>query len=160
VEPTEISIKQAELIIHLYELRREPVMRLARSYVGGRFLPTSLNSFLEAMAVHEQGAYVLQVYGYWDMVSSMVFHGALNEDLVYDCCAEMYFQYAKIRPFLEEFRTKNSLPGLFVNLQKLVEGSEKGRARLEAMDGYLNLCLQAADQQPSPTSKQSEKPDA
>ena len=84
------------------------------------------------------------------MVAAMVFHGALNEDLIYDCCGEMYFQYAKIRPFLEEFRAKNSLPGLFVNLQNLVEGSEKGRARLEAMDGHLKLCLQAArmDAQP------------
>ena len=32
----EIAIKQGELILRLYELRREPVMRLARSYVGGR----------------------------------------------------------------------------------------------------------------------------
>jgi hypothetical protein len=146
MESTELAIKQAELIIRLYELRRDPVMRLARKYVGGQFLPGSLESFLTVMGVDEQSAYVLQVYGYWDMVAAMVFHGALNEDLVYDCCGEMYFQYAKIRPFLEQFRAKNSLPGLFVNLQKLVEGSEKGRARLEAMDGYLKLCFQAASQ--------------
>lgn len=48
----------------------------------------------------------------------------------------MYFQYANVRPFLEEFRAKNSLPGLFVSLQKLVEGSEKGRARFRVL-----LCL-------------------
>ncbi len=119
-------------------------MRLARKYVGGRFLPASLESFLAEMSVDEQSAYVFQVYGYWDMVAAMVFHGALNEDLVYDCCGEMYFQYAKIKPFIEEFRAKNSLPGLFVNLQKLVEGSEKGRSRLMAMDGHLKLCCQAA----------------
>jgi hypothetical protein len=141
---TEIAIRRAELMIRLYELRRDPVMRLARKYVGGRFLPTSLECFLAVMGVEEQSAYVLQVYGYWDMVAAMVFHGALNEDLIYDCCGEMYFQYAKIKPFLEEFRAKNSLPGLFMNLQKLVEESEKGRARLMAMDGYLKLCVQAA----------------
>ena len=143
MESTEIAIKQAELIIRLYELRRDPVMRLARKYVGGVFLPTSLESFLAVMSVDEQCAYVLQVYGYWDMVAAMVFSGALNEGLVYECCSEMYFQYAKIRTFLVEFRTKNSLPGLFVNLQKLVEGSEKGRARLEAMEGYVKLCSNA-----------------
>jgi hypothetical protein len=152
VESTEIAIKQAELIIRLYELRRDPVMRLARKYVGGQFLPASLESFIAVMGVDEQSAYVLQVYGYWDMVAAMVFNGALNEDLVCDCCGEMYFQYAKIRPFLEEFRTRNSLPGLFVNLQKLVEGSEKGRARLEAMVGYLKLCFQAASRGESATS--------
>jgi hypothetical protein len=152
VANTEIAIRQAELMIHLYELRRDPVMRLARKYVGGLFLPSSLECFLAAMGVDEQSAYVLQVYGYWDMVAAMVFHGALNEDLVYDCCSEMYFQYAKIRPFLEEFRTKNSLPGLFVNLQKLVEGSEKGRTRLKAMDGYLKLCFQSAARSDPPMS--------
>jgi hypothetical protein len=151
VESTEIAIKQAELIIRLYELRRDPIMRLARKYVGGRFLPASLESFLAVMGVDEQSAYVLQVYGYWDMVAAMVFNGALSEDLVYDCCGEMYFQYAKIRPFLEEFRAKNSLPGLFVNLQKLVEGSEKGQARLEAMDGYLKLFFRTASRDDSAT---------
>jgi hypothetical protein len=142
MEQTEIAIRQAELIIQLYELRREPIMRLARKYVGGRFLPTSFESLIALMSVEEQSAYVLQVYGYWDMVAAMVFHGALTEDVIYDCCGEMYFQYAKIKPFIEEFRVRNSLPGLFVNLQKLVEGSEKGRSRLTAMAGYLRLCCQ------------------
>ena len=32
------AIEQAELILKLYELRRETVMREARSYVGGEFL--------------------------------------------------------------------------------------------------------------------------
>jgi len=36
-----IAIRQAELILKLYHLRRESVMREARSYIGGEFLPTS-----------------------------------------------------------------------------------------------------------------------
>jgi len=75
---------------------------MARKYVGGRFLPTSLECFLAVMGVEEQSVHVLHVYGYWDMVAAMVVHGALCEDLIYDCCGEMYFQYAKIRPFLED----------------------------------------------------------
>ena len=39
------AIQQAELILHLYELRRETVMREARSYVGGEFLPPPQPSF-------------------------------------------------------------------------------------------------------------------
>ena len=146
---TEIAIKQAELIIRLYELRREPVMRLARSYIGGQFLPDSPESFLAEMSVREKSAYVLQVYGYWDMVAAMVFHGALDEELVYECCGEMYFQFAKIKPFLEEFREKNSLPELFANLQKLIEGSDRGKARLKSMEGHVKLCIEAAGQKGS-----------
>jgi hypothetical protein len=140
VENSEIAIKQAELIVRLYELRREPVMRLARGYVGGEFLPRSLEDFLAVMAAGDQRtAYVLQVYGYWDMVAAMVFHGALTEELVYDTCPEMYFQFAKIRHYLEEFRRQCCLPEQFKNVQRLTEGSERGRARLDSMEAYLKL---------------------
>jgi hypothetical protein len=141
---TDTAIKQAELILKLYELRREPVMRSARSYIGGQFLPRSLEDFLAIMSAGDQHtSYVLQVYGYWDMVAAMVFHGALDESLVYNTCPEMYFQFAKIRPYIEEFRSKSSLPEMFHNLQKFVEGSEEGRARLHNMAGYLMLSARA-----------------
>ncbi len=141
---TDTAIKQAELILKLYELRREPVMRSARSYVGGEFSPRSLEDFLSIMSAGDQHtAYVLQVYGYWDMVAAMVFHGALDESLVYNACPEMYFQFAKIRPYIEAFRTKSSLPELFHNVQKFVEGSEEGRARLHSMAGHLRLSAKA-----------------
>jgi hypothetical protein len=137
---TDTAIKQAELILKLYELRREPVMRSARSYVGGEFLPRSFEDFLAIMSAGDQHtAYVLQVYGYWDMVAAFVFHGALDESLVYNSCTEMYFQFAKIRPYIEEFRSKSSLPEMFLNLQKLIEDSEKGRARLHSMAAHLRL---------------------
>ena len=141
---TDTAIKQAELILKLYELRREPVMRIARSYIGGEFLPRSLEDFLAIMSAGDQHtAYVLQVYGYWDMVAALVFHGALNESLVYGACPEMYFQFAKIRPYIEEFRNKSSLPELFNNVQKFVEGSEQGRARLDSMAGHIRLGAKA-----------------
>jgi hypothetical protein len=140
VKDKDIAIKQADLLVRLYELRREPVMRSARSYVGGGFLPRSLEDFLTVMAPgDQQTAYVLQVYGYWDMVATMVFHGALEEELVYDACPEMYFQFAEIRRYIEEFRRRSNLPELFQNVQKLVEGSEKGRGRLDSMERYLGL---------------------
>ena len=40
------SIRQAELILRLYELRRETIMREARSYVGGEFLPASADELI------------------------------------------------------------------------------------------------------------------
>ena len=51
----------------------------------------------------------------------------------------MYFQFAKIRPYIEDFRSKSSLPELFNNVQKFVEGSEEGRARLDSMAGHIGL---------------------
>src|ERR1700761_2795804 len=99
------AIQQAELILHLYELGRETVMREARSYVGGEFLPASAQELVDLVSAGgKNSGFILQVYGYWDMVSAFVLSGALTEKVVYDTCQEMYFQYAKIQPCLAGFR--------------------------------------------------------
>ena len=123
--------EQAELILKLYELRRETVMRQARSFVGGEFAPQSVEEFVSVVSKGgEKTGYVLQVYGYWDMVSAFVLHGMLSEGLVFDTCQEMYFQYAKIQPYLAGFRKKMNLPEWMRNIENVVEGSTKSRKRV------------------------------
>ena len=125
-------IRQAELILRLYELRREAVMREARSYVGGEFMPQSVEELVDIVtAGTRQSGFVLQVYGYWDMVAAFVSSGALDAQLVYDTCQEMYFQYAKIQPYLAGFREKMNLPEFLISIEQL--GSETGRRRLDVM---------------------------
>jgi hypothetical protein len=134
IATTNNAIQQAELILKLYELRREVVMREARSYVGGDFLPTSANEFIEIVSAGDRHtSFVLQVYGYWDMVAAFVRSGALDADLLYNTCPEMYFQYAKIQPYLKQFRKEMNLPEFLISLEQLVEGSQTGRKRLETM---------------------------
>jgi hypothetical protein len=134
METTEIAIRQAELIVKLYEMRRETVMREARSYVGGEFLPSSAQEFIELVSAGgKPTSFILQVYGYWDMVSAFVLTDALTEKLVYDTCQEMYFQFAKIQPYLAEFREKMNLPEWMASLERVVDGSEAGRGRLANM---------------------------
>jgi hypothetical protein len=85
----------------------------------------------------KHGAFVLQVYGYWDMVAAFVASGALDADLVYTTCQEMYFQYAKIQPYLTEFRRKMKLPEFLVSIERVVEGSDAGCQRLATMRNNL-----------------------
>jgi hypothetical protein len=132
------AIQQAELILHLYELRRETVMREARSYIGGAFMPASASEFVEIVcAGGKHTAFVLQVYGYWDMVAAFVEHGALDATLVYNTCQEMYFQYAKIQPYLLAFRKQMNLPEWLISVERLIEGSKAGRKRLATMQKNL-----------------------
>jgi hypothetical protein len=131
-------MQQAELILHLYELRRETVMREARSFVGGPFLPKSEDDLVAIITKGgKETGFVLQVYGYWDMVCAFVLHGMLSEPLVYDTCQEMYFQFAKIYPYLKGFRQKMNLPEWMQSLEKVVTGSSRGRKRLAAMRASL-----------------------
>jgi hypothetical protein len=138
------SLGEAELILRLYELRRETVMRQARSFVGGTFLPQSVEEFVGVVSKGgTETGYVLQVYGYWDMLCAFVLHGMLSEGLVYDTCQEMYFQYAKIQPYLKGFRKSVELPEWMQNLEKVVEGSPKGRKRIAAMRKSLQKMAEA-----------------
>jgi hypothetical protein len=144
--PAKKSTEQAELILRLYELRREAVMREARSFVGGPFLPKSVDELVSIVTKGgKETGFVLQVYGYWDMVCAFVLHGMLSEPLVYDTCQEMYFQFAKIQPHLEGFRKKLNLPEWMQSLQKVVEGSAKGRKRLSAMRASLEKMAKASE---------------
>ena len=128
------AIQQAELLLHLYELRRETVMRQARSYVGGPFQPRSADDLIDSIRKGDQNtAYILQVFGYWDMLCAFVLHGALTEGLVYDTCQEMYFQWAKIQPFIKDFRNEMKLPEWMQSIEKVVDGSPKGRRRIATM---------------------------
>ena len=127
---TKNALKQAELIVKLYEIRRETALRTARDYVGGEFLPKSVDEFVNLVKEGgKQSGHILQVYGYWDMVAAFVVHGALDDELVFDTCQEMYFQFEKIEPYLAGFRQKMSLPEFLKSLETVVAGAHEKRAR-------------------------------
>jgi hypothetical protein len=140
--------EQAELILRLYELRRETVMREARSFVGGSFLPKSGDELVSIITKGgKESGFVLQVYGYWDMVCAFVLHGMLSEPLLYDTCQEMYFQFAKIYPYLQGFRRTMNLPEWMQSLEKVATGSPRGRKRLASMRANLDQIAQLKEDQ-------------
>jgi hypothetical protein len=130
---TQPTHHDAELILKLYDLRREAVMREARTFIQ-QFAPKSVD---DLVAIANSGGkefnYVRQVFGYWEMAASLIAHGTLNALLAFDTLGEMYYVYAKIQPFLEEYRQKSGTPDFLVNLQKVVEGSAEGRERVARM---------------------------
>ena len=127
----------AELILKLYDLRRETVMREARAYFGN--LPPTEENFLKVVAnpASKESSYVRQVVGYWEMAAALVNHGALNAALAFDTLQEMYFVYAKIKPFLPMFREKTNSPDFLVNVEKYAEGTEESRARVARVQARI-----------------------
>jgi hypothetical protein len=128
---TKNALKQAELILKLYEIRRETALRTARDYVGGEFQPKSVDEFVSLVKDGgKPSGHILQVYGYWDMVAAFVVHGALDETLIFDTCQEMYFQFEKIQPYLAEFRERMNLPEFLKSIETVVAGAQERRARV------------------------------
>jgi hypothetical protein len=121
----------AELVLKLYDLRRESVMREARNWMA-TFNPKSIDDVMAVMGNFgsKENAYMRQVCGYWEMVAAFIVHGTLNADLAYDTLGEMYFVYAILQPVVEDFRKKFHAPEFFKNVQQVVESTQKGRERV------------------------------
>jgi len=111
--------EDANLILKLYDLRRETVMREARNWFF-TFNPTSINDFFEVMMGEHSGHYRM-VVSYWDMAASMVNQGAIDEELFLASGGEMVFIYAKIAKFIPELREAFGAPELLLNMETLVK---------------------------------------
>ena len=111
--------QDADLILKLYDLRRETVMREARNWFF-TFNPTSIQDVMEAL-LSEQSGYYRMVISYWDMAAAMVNNGAIDEQLFNETNGEHIFVYAKIAPVIEEIRTMFGSPDFLRNLETLVK---------------------------------------
>ena len=81
----------------------------------------------------QEQTYLRQVVGYWEMAASLVNRGALNRELALDNFQEMFFVYAKVQPYLEEYRQKMGTPNFLRQVQQLAESSPETRKRTSDM---------------------------
>ena len=101
----EKAAHDAEIVIKLYELRREAVMRDSRKAVG-RFLPKTFEELQELIRPDAPtNPQWRQVTSYWEMAYGMVRHGVLHPDFMIECNGtEGLFVLARVEPFLEQLR--------------------------------------------------------
>lgn len=128
--------ESAELIIKLYDLRREEVMRKARNWFF-TFNPTSVEDVNKTMMDPEVGGYLRMVLSYWEMAAAFVNHGAIDADLFYDTAGEHIGVFAKIQPFLPELRTQWEAPEAFKHLEKMILDRPDGAERLEKTRAWM-----------------------
>jgi len=121
----------AEIILRLYELRREAVMREARAWVGGQFWPKTVEEYAAVASnpADPHNAFLRQVLSYWEMAAAMVLHGAVSAELFVDCNGEGFFLLAKFAPILEAIREKN--PAFLIKTSELVNRFTAASARYE-----------------------------
>jgi len=123
----------AQVIMQLYDLRREPELRKARDWFAGQFHPQSVDDIMNTVMQFgsDGNRYFRMVTSYWEMAATMANHGAVNEPLFLDTQQEMFFIFAKIHPFLEGFREKMGSPDAMKNVETLINKSEASRKKLE-----------------------------
>ncbi len=123
----------AEIVLKLYELRRETVMRESRSAMIGKFWPKSYEEFLAVTKFdHPMNAAFRQVSSYWEMVYSFGKHEIVNVDFLAENSGEGMLLFAKFAPYLERFRKEVS-PTAFQNAEWMTKASEVAKQRFSMM---------------------------
>ncbi len=123
-----VTHDQAELLLRLYEIRREPKMREARDWYVSKFHPVSLEDMLKLAPMGSQeNAYARMVISYWDMAANMVNRGLIDESFFFETTGEQWIVWERIRAFVPQQRERNKNPNLYSNLEKHVKKLEAWR---------------------------------
>jgi hypothetical protein len=123
----------AEIILKLYELRTEAVMRQARAWMTGEFWPKTAEEFFVVASnpADPHNAWFRQVITYWEMAAAMVLHGAVSAELFVDSNGEGFFLLAKFAHILDEIRERN--PGFLTKTSEVVKRFTSAAARYEVV---------------------------
>jgi hypothetical protein len=119
---TSPGYEDANLILRLYEMRREETMRAARSWFAANFRPKTVGEVQElAPPGSKENAYMRQVTSYFEMVASFITSGVLHKELYFQSGGELLLTYLRLRPILAEWRQTIGNPDAYRNLESVGE---------------------------------------
>jgi hypothetical protein len=121
---------EADLILKLYDLRRESVMRDARNWFF-MFNPKGVQDIMDTMMSDRSGS-LRMVVSYWDMACSLVNNGAIDAQMFNEANGEHVFVFAKMQPFLPAMREMSGNPQFLANLEKTVLALPDAEQKLSA----------------------------
>ena len=112
------TFDDVNLILKLYDMRREPRLREARRWFTGSFNARTLDDFNALCpAGSEQHASYRMFTTYWEMVASFITSGVLNEELFFQSGRELLFCWERIRDLLPHVRDLYRNPAELRNLE-------------------------------------------
>lgn len=121
--------RDVEIILKLYELRRDPEMRRARTFLLTEFNATSWDELrAHYMTGDEVDRHFRMATSYWEMVASFVNRGLLNEDLIFDTQGEGLVIWNKVRPVIAGARAQIR-PTYLWNLERMARRQQAWRER-------------------------------
>lgn len=119
--------RDAELVLKLYELRREATMRESRTQLNSQFWPKTVDEMLAVTKTeHPLNAAFRQCATYWEMAYAMAKHGVVHGDFMMESNGEGLLLFARMEPFLNEYRAQVNASG-FRNAEWVAKETEMGR---------------------------------
>lgn len=122
----------AELLLRLYEIRRDPELRRARTWFLRDFQAASWDDIKERYLTHtDEDRWFRMTISYWEMVATLVNRGVLHDELFFDHTGEDVVTWEKCKPWIAGARA-SIRPSYLHNFEKLVECHLAFRAKLNA----------------------------
>lgn len=115
------TYEDANLVLKIYDLRRETELRKARKWFGTQPAFQTREEFLKVCpAGSEENAWFRMVTSYWDMASSFIVTGVLNRELFYRANNnELLFVWEKVRRIAPAMREANKNPFFWTHLEQV-----------------------------------------
>ncbi len=133
----------AELALHVYELRREAVMRESRGAINQKFWP---KGYEDVQAIlkgdHPLNPAYRQVNTYWEMVYGMVKHRVVHAEFFMESNGEGLFLFARMEPHLEALRRDVS-PIAYQNAEWVSRETSRGKLQVELFRARVRKALES-----------------
>ena len=121
------TYNDAELVLRLYELRRDPVLRESRATMVSKFWPSSFEQLMHfTKPDHPLNPAYRQTTTYWELAFSMARYGIVNPDFLMESSGEGLLIFARVHPYLDQLRATFS-PRTFRNAEWMATNCESGR---------------------------------
>lgn len=134
----------AELLLHLYELRRENRLREAREWFLREMKLESAQDFAARVprGSREHTSYRM-VTSYWEMAASIVNRGLIQDELFFETNAELWLVWQKVKHLAPSMRENFKNPHVWKNLEAVAEKYEKwmNKRAPEALDELRKVVL-------------------
>lgn len=141
------KVESADLILKLYDLRREEKMRQAREWIF-MFNPQSVDDYWNTMMDPQAGPYLRMVTSYWEMAASFVNQGVIDAEMFNDITGEHILVFAKIEPILADLRERFQNPKAFAHLEKAILDQPDGAERVAKTQEFIkNVLAEIAQRQ-------------
>jgi hypothetical protein len=125
-KPTEAD---AELLLKLYEIRRDPELRRARAWLLSEFKPTTWADVKSRYLSHvEEDRWYRMTTSYWEMVAAIVNRGLLDAELFFDHTGEDIVTWERIKGLIPDARA-DIRPTYLIQFERMVSAHQAYRKR-------------------------------
>ena len=126
----QVTHEQANLLLRLYELRRESRLREARAWFYSHFEDSTPEELMAKYPMgSEESASLRMVISYWDMAAGLANRGLIDDEMFFENSAEGWIVWEKVKAVVPAQRIMMKNPTYLAHLENFARRYETWRER-------------------------------